>query len=719
MNKNILILFCLLISTTALDAYNYQSENVTIVRDTFGVPHIYGKSDADAAYGLAWAHCEDAFTLIQYNLLVSKNKLGSVQGKKGVILDYAMQFFGADTLVDNRYDSDLSSSFKLIVDAYIQGVNDYATSHPDGVLAKNTFPFSSKDVIKSYVTMGILLAGAGLDIKAIKDNIAVEVFQPNNADKRNTVNYKGDYIQGFLSPFKKKNFEREEGSGSNAMAIAPSRTEDGKTWLLGNSHQPIEGQMAWYEAHINSEDGWNMLGGLFPGGVSVFVGCNEYLGWTHTTDYHNFGDVYKLKTSKNKKQYWYDGAWKNFTYKTIRLKIKLGAIKLPVKRKIPVCDYGPVFKTKHGWYALRYPSASEIRGAEQWFKMNKTKNLQEFQDVLQMNALPLFNTTYADIDGNIFFISDGILPLRDSTLTWNRPLEGTSSIYKWTQLLPYERKIKYTNPTCGFLFNCNGTPLQATSYEENATDYFVGMQLFTYNRNERFSRLLNVHKGKFSWEDFKRIKFDKSYDSQGRYKKNFSALFQLDEKKYPKLKDAIVKIKSWNLSGNQEDNNAGLAMLTNKFMVGKLKLPYGFLMIKEQPLTETEVVTALSKAKKYLLKKYNTLDVPLGKIQRIIRGNINYPISGLSEVPRAVDTKFDKKLAVYKMTAGDGYFQMLKFSKEGVEINSISPFGASTHPESKHYTDQMELFVHEKTKQMSLKKEDVWKSAERIYHPGE
>ena len=187
----------------AYSQYVYKKENVTIVRDSFGVPHIYGKTDADAAYGLAWAHSEDAFKLIQYNLLSSKNKLGLVLGKQGVLFDYAMQFFGVDSLVEDRYYKDLSPEFRKIVEAYVEGVNDYANFHPGEVLLKNVFPFSPQDVIKGYVSMGILLAGAGLDLKAIKDNLTNEFFQPN-----------------------------DKGSGSNAMVIAPSRTEDGKTWLM-------------------------------------------------------------------------------------------------------------------------------------------------------------------------------------------------------------------------------------------------------------------------------------------------------------------------------------------------------------------------------------------------------------------------------------------------------------------------------------------------------
>ena len=209
------------------------------------------------------------------------------------------------------------------------------------------------------------------------------------------------------------------------------------------------------------------------------------------------------------------------------------------------------------------------------------------------------------------------------------------------------------------------------------------------------------------------------YDTAGRYMRNFKALFNLDSHKYPELADAITKIKAWNLGGDASDKNAGIAMLTNKFLAKGLHFPYAILMIKEKQVTEDQAAKALKQAKQYLLKKYHTIDVELGQIQRLARGEKNYAISGLSEVPRAVDTKYDKDKGFYKATAGDGYFQMLKFGKDGTEIQSISPFGSSTHPSGKHYTDQMELFVNEQTKTMSLKKEDVLKSAERIYHPGE
>ncbi|MBP7390289.1 MAG: penicillin acylase family protein, partial [Chitinophagales bacterium] len=393
-------------------------QNITIVRDSFGVPHIYGKTDAEAAYGLAWAHSEDDFKSIQQNLLAAKGMLGQVMGKEGVLFDYGLTFFGIDTLVDNNYKRVLSSDFRKVLDGYIQAVNDYAAIHPDEVLLKKALPFKAQDMVKGSTLTLTLFAGAGIALKSIRDNHIELLHQPNEV-------------------------------GSNSLAIAPTYTEDGKAWLLVNSHQPIEGRFAWYEAHIKSDEGWDIIGGLFPGGATIFVGSTKNLGWAHTTNYHSFGDIYKLEHKGNK--YRYDGAWQKFEMKKARLKVKLGGIKIGITKKIRVSEYGPVFQSKHGWYALRYPGAMDFRATEQWYRMNKAKNFTEFQNALKMEAIPLFNITYADRDGNIFYESGCQVPLRDSALNWHTPITANTSAYKWTKLVPYEQKARLLNPSCGYL----------------------------------------------------------------------------------------------------------------------------------------------------------------------------------------------------------------------------------------------------------------------------
>jgi acyl-homoserine-lactone acylase len=661
--------------------------NVTIARDSFGVPHIFGKTDADAAYGLAWAHAEDDFEHIQQNLLAAKGKLGLVLGKEGVLFDFGLRFFGIDTLVDNNYERKLSPEFRQVLDGYIQGINDYAESHPEEVLLKSALPFKAQDIVKGSTLTLTLFAGGGLALKSAKENRVQFFNEPNDR-------------------------------GSNALAIAPTKTEDGKTWLLVNSHQPIEGRFAWYEAHVASEEGWNIIGGLFPGGTSIFVGSTPHLGWAHTTNYHTFGDLYLLKHKG--KRYQYGNEWKNFVYKKVPLKLKIGALKIGIIKKVPYTEQGPVFKTKHGWYAARFPGAMDIRATEQWYRMNKARNWHEFEQALKMEGIPLFNIVYADVEGNIFWQSGCQVPERDSTLNWTQPLDGSNPKYTWTKLVPYEDKPAIFNPDCGYVFNCNQTPLFTSGETCNwKGNCFIGMQKFNYNRGERFDELLRAIPGKVSWQDFMRIKFDKSYSHNGSYARNFKAVYNLDENKYPRIADAILQLKKWNWDGAADNRQAALALLMHNYLKKKLNGYFAFLMIKKEPISEPEAVEAITYAKKFLMKTHGTIDLPLGDVQRHIRGNINLPASGLVEVARASEIKLiDKKHGVFRITGGDGYIQMNRYSKTGVEINSVNAYGASAHPESKHYNDQMEMFEKEQFKSMTFDKEVILKNAERVYSPG-
>jgi acyl-homoserine-lactone acylase len=136
-------------------------------------------------------------------------------------------------------------------------------------------------------------------------------------------------------------------------------------------------------------------------------------------------------------------------------------------------------------------------------------------------------------------------------------------------------------------------------------------------------------------------------------------------------------------------------------------------------MREDELVSALRYTRKFMMAKYGTIDVQLGDIQRLIRGNKSYPASGLREVPRAADPKlFDKKHGIWRVTSGDGYIQMNRYSKAGVEINTVNAYGSSAHSDSKHYTDQMELFANEQFKTMTFDWDEIVRKAERIYHPG-
>lgn len=687
--KNIVLLLISIFLSSEFFAQTINPTQIQIVRDEWGVPHIYGKTDADVAYGLAWAHCEDDFENIQKSLLSGKNMLGRTEGKDGALFDFVLQYTGLDTLVDAKYEESFSDDFKKVLSGYIQGVNDFAATFPKERLVKKAFPFTEQDIIRGYAVKMALMSGFGLALKAVNDNKVEEYLNVNE-------------------------------TGSNAVAIQKHRTEDEKTWLVINSHQPMEGELAWYEAHVHSEEGWNVLGGLFPGGVTIFVGSNENLGWAHTSNYSNFGDVFKLEMHpEEKNKYKYDGEWKELGVRKAKLKVKiLGFLKLGVKKKIYESVYGPVFKTKHGMYATKFPAFEEIRNAEQWYRMNKASNFEEFEAAVKMESLPTYNILYADKEDNIFFISDGHFPKRDSSLNWTNTIIGNSSKYNWSELLPYERKPKVFNPSCGYLYTANHTPLEATCEGENWKGNFVGLQIFMYNRGDQFKNFMNNHQGIFTWDKLMEYKYNKSYHSDATYMKNFNALYTLDENKYPELAEIISIIKNWNLSGDTDSEGAAVALLAHDYLKKKHNTLFAMLMIRKTKITEEEAVGALTFAKEFLVKHHGTVNVPLSKIQRHIKGDKNFAIGGLSEVPRAIDaTLYNKKKGIYKAKSGDCYIQYVKFDENGSKITSVNAYGASNRPNNPHYTDQMEMFVNEEVKNMTLDKPTIYKNAQTIYTP--
>jgi acyl-homoserine-lactone acylase len=681
----ILLLFPLLTNAQT------DPKDVTIIRDAFGVPHIYGKTDADAAYGLAWAHSEDDFEHIQHNILTGKRMLGEVLGKEGVLFDFALQLLNIDSLVEARYELDLSADYRVVLEAYVQGLNDYATANPKEVLRKKSLPFRPQDLVKGYVLNTSLMAGVGLTLKALNENRVSEFFNVNNI-------------------------------GSNAIAIAPQMMEDGMGYMSINSHQPLEGRVAWYEAHVASEEGWDIIGGLFPGGMTIFVGTNRHLGWAHTVNYHVFGDAYKMTINpKNRNQYWFDGQWRDFQVKKAKMKIKLAGMRIPVSKKFRVSVQGPVFETKkYGSYALRFPSYTDLRAAEQWYRMNKATDLATFTEALKMQALPLFNVIYGDKEGNIMLHSAGKIPLRDSKLDWALPVPGDTSAYIWNDIIPFEKMPQSENPDCGFVYNANNTPLHCTGEGCNPELDFPGIQTFEYNRGEVFGSFFNEHKGKFTEEAVEGIKYAPKYHPSGSYADRFKVLYELDATKYPDIADAIEKMKKWDWNGNMDNPHAALAMVTHDFLRKAIDAPFGLLMVRKERVREEDAVDALRNAKKLLIKTHGTMDIPLGQVQRHQRGEVSLPISGLREVPRAADANlYDKKKGLFRITGGDGYIQKVRFTEEGPTIHSINAFGASAHPDSPHYTDQMQMFVDQRYKLMTFDRAEIERNAKRVYHPGQ
>lgn len=679
MRKLVIILFFASLSASA----QINPSRITIARDSFGVPHIFAPTDPEVAYGIAWAHAEDDFETLQLVVLSGKTKLGTALGRKGAEGDYVIQLLRCRQIVDEQWNT-LDSDFLALIKGYVAGLNAYAKNHPDEVKYKQAFPFNEKEYLTAVVFSISLFCGV--------DDIIPQILGGKVAT-----------IPGFKT------------DGSNSFAMNSQKTTTGESFLAINAHQPNTGPVAFYEAHLQSEQGWNMLGGLFPGGCLIFHGTNEYLGWAHTVNYQDKIDVYQLEMNPaNNNQYKFDDEW--ITLEENKAKLKVKGVPVTIGKKIWWSKYGPTLKTDKGVFAIRVPALMDIKALEQWYRMNKARNFTEFYKALSMTSLPMFNITYADRYDTIFYISNGKMPRRnpDPKYNWKSTLPGNTSATLWTEFKPVTELPQYVNPPSGYLFNNNHSPFLATDPSYNLDpknfDRNDGYELYNNNRSKRVTELINGDK--VDYERFKQIKFDRQLPKQLQYPYSIDSMFSLDVTQYPLLKDVITNFQSWDKKALADSKGAAIFLITYHYLADKLK------GTPARQITKAEAVETYQYVYDYMMKNFGKADLTLGDVQKLVRGDDERPAWGFPDVLCPSFTE-PYKNGMRKVTGGDAYICFVRYPKDGSlpQIESINTFGASMNPASPHFKDQMTMFQAQQTKQMTLDKVEVLRTAEKVYHP--
>ncbi len=629
-----------------------------IERDEYGVPTIYGDTDAATAFGLAYAHSEDDFATIQRQVLAVRGELGAVDGPEGAQADYFGKLIDVQGQLKAGIDK-VSPEARAMAQGYANGLNLYAAQHPREVLRPQIFPLTGDDVIGGFVLVSPLFFGVDATVSRLFGN-------------------------GELPP----DIER----GSNAFAFAPHRTADGSTVLVSNSHQPWEGAAAWYEARVASGEGWSMQGALFPGSPVILMGHNAHLGWTNTVNRADLTDVYKLVLDESGKRYQLDGEWKDLDHRHVWLKVKFGPVIVPVRQSVWGSVHGPVIKNNSGAYAIRYAGYGETRQFEQYYRLSRTKSLEEWRGVMAMQAIPATNYIYADKLGNIAYLYNARLPKRDPSVAWENVLPGDRSDLIWTDYEPPERIPFLLNPPAGYIVNSNNLPWLATAPADDMQpeDYpgLVGVETWTTNRILRAKTLLEAD-DIFDDADIHRIKFDKGYDKSSRLGEAFRAAVE-DARAAGTLSEAVTLLESWDWTADGQGSADSLALIVLQDLQWKL-----YRREAQRPGREI-----LAEADAHLREHFGRLDVPYADFARLIRGTADFPVQGGPETLRALMYKAGDD-GRYAGIGGDSFMLVVKWPKDGIapQTQTIYPFGAAMgHPDSPHYSDQAEMFSKEEFK---------------------
>jgi penicillin amidase/acyl-homoserine-lactone acylase len=505
--------------------------------------------------------------------------------------------------------------------------------------------------------------------------------------------------------------------GSNTFAIAPSRTPDGSTHLNINSHQPFTGPVAWYEARLHSEEGWDIVGGVFPGTPVILHGHNRDLGWAHTVNRPDLVDIYALELNpENENQYKYDGKWLDFDRDEVTLRVRMwGGIKIPVTREVLHTVHGPAMRTPGGKvYALKYGGYGDITQVEQWYRMNKATNIDEFEDALRIQGIASFNIGYADKEGNIWYVYNAKYPKRAEGWDWSKVLPGNTSETNWTEYLPFDALPQIRNPESGYVYNCNGTPFRSTAVDENLDPAnfspTMGMDDPDTNRELRAFELLDADDS-ISYDEFYAIKYDTKYSTNSpayRYRETLPDMVDTDD---PIVKEALDVLMQWDLDTNLENTSTAIGVMTME--------PIVRAEIFGNPIPE---IAEVFKEKAHVLHKaFGKIDVPWGEVNRIVRGNVNLPLEGGPDTLRAVYGDWDPEENHLEAQAGDCYVLLVSWDKDGNQHSeSIHQFGSATMDEdSPHFGDQVPLFAKEEMKPTLMDAADLEPHITRTYSPGE
>ena len=682
---------------------------VVIERDHLGVPHVIGERDVDAAFGFAYAQAEDNWQIIHDTIPFYRGTNAAINGKDAATVDFLVQWLGIWETIDRDYETQLKPETRAWIGAFVDGINYYAALHPEQT-NPSIFPITEKDVVAGYMLRHLLFYGFDASI--------TELFEPQrqrpvsrgpaDADEQARPMAEGVTI-GNLPV------------GSNAIAVSAPFTIDGATRLAINSHQPTTGPVAWYEAHIQSKEGLNVMGGLFPSSATIGVGFTENLAWGATVNKPDLVDIYVLDMDPNDPmRYKLDGEWKTLEAKDIEIEVKLfGFLPWTVTEVGLKSEHGPVIQNDHGTYAVRYAGMGEVRQLEQWLAMSKAQNFEQWRDAMRIQAFASFNFVYADREGNTMFVHNSLTPKRLPSYDWTQYLPGDDSRLIWQDYMAFDNLPQVINPASGYLHSANQTPFRVSAEADNPNkdDYAIedGFPTRMTNRADRGLELL-AELESISEQQFFDIKHDKKYSVNSRayaYLQQAASadLGAIQGDNLQNYQDAQTLITNWDLSTDIENRGAALSAC----VLG------GEWLSEQRGIDAPKALDELVRCTDLLMSSSGRIDPLWGDVNRHVRGDLNIPVAGGPDTLRAIYGMGMEKDGYLTNVAGDGLYYQVSWDAQGdLKVRGVHQYGAATIDEnSPHYADQAEDYANEILHDPLFDDARRQSKIERRYRPGE
>jgi acyl-homoserine-lactone acylase len=673
----LMFLSCIYLSGSCISNKDAEAE---ILWDNFGVPHIYAQNNQELYYAFGWAQMNNHADLILKLYAQARGRSAEYFGKDFLESDRKILLFDLPGIASTIYRQK-DEEYKSYLDAFVKGINDYAEKNPKAISDKyrQVLPVTAQDVLAHTIRV------INLEFLAAED-----IYN----------------VQRLIAP------------GSNSMAIGPSKSESGKAMLISNPHLPWDDFFLWFEAHLNGPD-LNIYGVSLVGMPVLTIAFNNNLGWTHTVNPIDASDRYELALQGD--GYILDGKTVLFEKRSVAIKVKQddGSMK-EEKFDFRYSKHGPVVGEKgNRAYAVRIAGLKNQGIFEQYHKMAKAVNLDEFESAVRMLQNPMFNIIYADRAGNILYVFNGNVPRRTegNFAFWHGLINGSDSKYIWNETHPYKDLPRVLNPPAGFLQNCNDAPWVCTYPPVLNPDNFPSYMapVGTYWRAQRAINMIRDNPS-ISFDQLVDYKLNTGMEAADRFLDDLlSAVKQFPE---PGADKAAGVLKAWDR--NTDIDSRG-AVLFAEWWNGMGSNMFEQQWSKDNPVTtpaglkdKKQAVEILTKAAARVKEKYGSLDIAWGDVNRFRMGNYDFPANGGPDnygIFRTMDFAEDKDKKTHAV-AGDTYVAVTEFGNK-VRASVLLSYGNSTQPGNKHRGDQLKMLSEKKLRPALLDKADIMNNLEK------
>ena len=707
--------------------WQQRAKQVTITRDTWGIPHIYGKTDADVVFGLLFSQCEDDFERVEENYITAIGRLAEVEGESALYHDLRARLFLDSTQAIAIYKKSPAWMTQLL-DAFADGTNYYLHTHPD-VKPKLLNRF------QPWMPLMFSEGSIGGNISVV----SVERLRAFYEQRKSTSLNNARPRTADVDPYER------ESVGSNGFAIAPAKSATKNALLLINPHTSFYFRS---EVQMVSQAGLNAYGAVTWGQFFVYQGFNENCGWMHTSSYADSMDEYLETIEKrgNALYYKHGAARKPVRTQTVRLPYKTGSRMQYRDFTMYFTQHGPIAGEQDGkWIAVAMMN-TPLNALSQSYLRTKATGYASFRDVMKLNGNASNNTVFADRDGTIAYWHGNFMPKRDPKFDWEQPVDGSDLATDWKGLHSVEEIVQVRNPAIGWIQNCNATPFTvsgSSSPAKKAYPAYMAPDAENY-RGINAVRVLS-RRATFTLDTLIAAANDPhlaAFDDLIPALLDAYKIVSGDSaNKSTDLAEAIQILQTWDRSYGVASIGQTLAihwgekiqrLVRSRATVGQPLDNLNLTALVINSTTPQEKVTALTTVLTDLTRDFGTWKTPWGDINRYQRltgktqetyddGQPSIPVGFTSSAWGSLAAFAAKTYPGTKKrygSVGNSFVAVVEFGKR-VRARSVMTGGQSSKPGTAHFTDQAPLYTTGQFKDVFFYPEDVRQHVEKSYHPGE